>query len=115
MGVLPYFYRHGEVKVKILHVYNASSFSARLLEHTVPGGCPVPIPDEYFTVNMAVYSHYRNQQNRYELPKVICVLPLVMYWMERKQFIFLYLVICRFIHLCKNIFAFILNIVGMQC
>jgi hypothetical protein len=88
MGVLPYFYRHGEVKVKILHVYNASSFSARLLEHTVLGGCPVPIPDEYFTVNMAVYLHYRNQQNRYKLPKVICLLPLVMYWMEGKHNLF---------------------------
>lgn len=71
MEVLQYFYRRGEVKVKILHVYNASSFSARLLEHTDVGGCPVPIPDEYFTVNMAVYSHYSDGQNRYELRKMI--------------------------------------------
>jgi len=71
MEMLPYFYRCGEVKVKILHVYNASSFSARLLEYTDVGGRPVPIPDEYFTVNMAVYSHYSDEWNRYKLPKMI--------------------------------------------
>jgi hypothetical protein len=72
MEILPYLYRCGEVKVKILHVYNASSFSARLLEYTDVGGCPVPIPDVYFTVNMAVHSHYRDEQNRYRLLKMIC-------------------------------------------
>jgi hypothetical protein len=72
MEMLPYFYRCGEVKVKILHVYNASSFSARLLEYTDVGGCPVPIPDAYFTVNMAVHSHYKDERNRYKLPKMIC-------------------------------------------
>ena len=72
MGLLPCFYRRGEVKVKILHVYNASSFSARLLEHTDFGGCPVPVPDEYFTVNMAVNSHYSDERNRYKLPKMVC-------------------------------------------
>ena len=54
------------MKVKILHVHNASSFSARLLEHTDIGGFPVPVPDEYFTVNMAVYSHYSDERNRYK-------------------------------------------------
>jgi hypothetical protein len=72
MEMLPYFYRCGEVKIKIFHVNNASSFCARLLEHTDVGGCPVPIPDIYFTVNMAVHSHYRDERNRYKLPKMIC-------------------------------------------
>jgi hypothetical protein len=72
MEMLPYFYRRGKVKVKILHVYSASSFSARLLEYTDVGGCPVLIPDEYCTVNMAVNSHYSDEWNRYKLPKMIC-------------------------------------------
>lgn len=65
MRVWLYVSSRGDVKVKILHVHNASNFSARLLEHTDVGGHPVIIPDEYLTVNMAMYSHYSDEKNRY--------------------------------------------------
>jgi hypothetical protein len=63
--VLLYVSSCGEVKVKILHVHNASNFSARLLEHIDVDGHPVAIPDEYMSVNIAVYSHYSHEKNRY--------------------------------------------------
>jgi hypothetical protein len=63
--VLLYVSSCGEVKVKILHVHNASNFSARLLEHIDVGGHAVAIPDDYLTVNMAIYLHYSPEKNRY--------------------------------------------------
>jgi hypothetical protein len=36
------------------------------LEHTDIGGHPVAVPDEYLAVNMAMYSHYSEEKNRYK-------------------------------------------------
>ncbi|XP_069700482.1 putative ATP-dependent RNA helicase TDRD12 [Periplaneta americana] len=62
----------GEVKVKILHVHNASHFSVRLLEHTDSTGNFVHIPDEYFSICMTIYKHYSDEINRrlHGIPKI---------------------------------------------
>jgi hypothetical protein len=99
------------VKLKILHVHNASSFSARLLEHTDFGGCPVPIPDEYFTVNMAVYSHYSDEQNRYkQYQDHLLFAPCHVLDRKKALFILLYFVIFSTVHLSKELFFTLLKI-----
>ncbi|KAJ9589011.1 hypothetical protein L9F63_017706, partial [Diploptera punctata] len=81
--------RCGTVKLKILHVLDASRFTARLLLYKDENGKTVHTSDDYFVIGVAVLKYYSIEQNRYlhGLPKVgdICGLETKINAFQRVQ------------------------------